>query len=239
MLKQEYNRMNEKISPDPALQEKVMEQAAPRRVRHFRPSAAIAAVLVIAMLAVPVMAAYVPAISDLMYQVSPEMAARFTPIQESCVVDGIKMEVVSASIHGATAEACISFEDVEGDRLDEHLRLSGGELLGKNPFLSGSWGGGIAYFNYDAEFGKAIMVIDETSSFYSEWKGRYLTVNELYGGKITVQVDYLFRYADTEDGTCVEEILAEGPWRVTFDITESDYVGENDDGIPATEYIGG
>ena len=239
MLKTEYNRMNEKISPDAALQERVMQKAAPRQAKRFRPAVAIAAVLIAVLMAFPAMAAYVPAINELMFHVSPEMAARFTPVQESCIVDGIRMEVVSASIHGTTAEVCISFEDLEEERIDGRILTGGDRLLGKNPFLSGSWGNGIGHFSYDEASGKVIMVIEENNSFWSDQKGRYLTAKELYSGKITVQVDYLYVPGESEDGKYCEQIVAEGPWRVTFPITESDYVGDHDDGIPMTEVIDG
>ena len=194
MFKEEYIRMNEKIYPDPALNAAVLEKVTPRRRKVLRPAAAIAAALVVAMLAVPVTAAYVPAISDLMYQVSPEMAARFTPIQESCTKNGIRMEVVSASIHGATAEICISFEDLEGDRISAATRMEDDELYGINPFISGSMAGGYGDCAFDEETGKLILVIDRSMSFYSEAKGHYLSVDELFDGKMTVSVDELYQY---------------------------------------------
>ena len=228
MWKSQYKDMNEKILPKPMSRERILEKAAPHRPMRVR-MAVMAAVLALVIVAVPVMAGYVPEVSELMYQVSPEMAARFTPVQESCTVDGIRMEVVSASVHGATAEVCISFEDLQADRISGDLRVDGEELLGKDLFLKGSWGGSIGKFDYDAESGKAIMVIEQNYSFWSSLRGRYLTVNELFNGKITVSVDRLYRLAQ---GT--EEILAEGPWRVSFQITESDYVGQRDDGVPLT-----
>lgn len=233
-MKEEFDRMNAHIAPHESLNSKVLDQAlthekAPRR---FRPLVAVAAMLVLILTALPVMAYSIPTISELMFQVSPQMAARFTPIQLSDTENGIRMEVVSTSIHGATAEICISFEDVEGNRIDSRLRVEGDELLGRNPFLMGNWGGGIGNFAFDEETGKAIMVIEENYSFYSNLKGRYLTVNELFGRKITLQVDEIYWYLD-DDTT--ESIV--GPWRVTFDITESDYVGDHDDGVPATTSV--
>lgn len=233
-MKEAFDRMNAHIRPDAGLDSRVLDQiATPAKPhRRFRPLVAAAAVLVLIVTAIPAMAYCIPAVSELMFQVSPQMAARFTPVQISDTVNGIRMEVVSASIHGATAEVCISFEDVEADRIDYRLRTQGDELLGRNPFLTGSWGGGIGNFAFDEETGKAIMVIEENYSFYSPLKGRYLTVRELYGNKITVQVDALYWYL--EDGT-TESIP--GPWRITFDITESNYVGEHDDGVPATTSV--
>ena len=231
-MKHTYEMMNEHITPDPCLNDQVLEQVTFKPKRSFRPLAAMAAILALILAATPVMAAYVPPIAELMYQVSPEMAARFSLVQKSDTENGIQMEVVSASIHGATAEVCISFEDLEGDRISEDLRVDGEDLLGKSVFLSGNWGSSIGNFSYDPKTGKAIMVLDYSFSFYSDLRGRYLTVDELFGGKITVKVDSLYWY--TEDGGT--ETVA-GPWRVTFKIDESNYVGEHDDGVPETTHF--
>jgi hypothetical protein len=224
--------MNEMILPKPTSRERILEKAAPHRPMRVR-MAVMAAALALVIVAMPAMAGYVPAVSELMYQVSPEMAARFTPVLESCTVDGIRMEVVSASIHGATAEVCVSFEDLQGDRISESLRTDGEQLLGKNVFLSGNWGGSIGKVDYDEETGKLIMIIEQNYSFWSSLRERYLTVEELFNGKITVSVDRLYRYV-SNDGEWVEETVAQGPWRVSFEIIESEYVGPRDDGVPQT-----
>lgn len=236
MYQKEYRRLNEKIVPEPGLTEKVLEKAAPRRGRWLRPVAVVAALLALVVMATPVMAAYVPAVGELMYQVAPEIAARFRPIRESCEADGIRMEVIAASVHGATAEVYISFEDLEGDRINGKLRTDELKLLGKNVFLSGTWGSSVGCFDYDAESGMAVMMIEENYSFYSPLKGRYLTVEELYGGKITVSVDRLYRLVQDSSGEWVEQTLAEGPWRVSIPVSGSwvYYVGPRDDGVPQT-----
>ncbi len=221
MFQNEYRKMNEKILPDGELRERVIGKAVPRRPMRIRVGV-VAAMLALAILAVPAAA-----------QVSLELATRFRPVMESCTVDGIKMEVVAASVHGATAEVYISFEDLQGDRIDEKLRIEGDKLLGKNPFLSGTWGSSVGKFDYNAETGQAIMVIEQNYSFWSSLRGRYLTVEELFNGKITVSVDRLYRYVGN-GGEWVEETVAEGPWRVSFEITESEYVGPRDDGVPQT-----
>ena len=195
-MKATYRKMIEKIHPSEDLPDKVFEKIARKRIARFRPVAVAAAVLAVVMLGTPVMAAYVPPVAELMYQVSPEMAARFTPIQESCEKNGIRMEIVSASIHGATAEICISFEDLEGDRLNGQsmAEMFQTQFLGKSMFFSGSWGGTIKDTDFDEETGKLIMVMERTFSFYSEKEGRYLTVEELFGDKITVRVERLNEY---------------------------------------------
>lgn len=222
MFQSEYRKMNERIRPDGELQQRIMEKTVAKRPMRLK-FAALAAVLALVVLAMPVMAGYMP-----------DMAVRFRPVMESCTVDGIRMEVAAASVHGATAEVYISFEDLQGDRVDETLRIDGEELLGKSPFLSGSWGSSIGEFDYDEESGMAVMVIEQNYSFWSSLRGRYLTVKELFDGKITVSVARLYRLVQTEDGEWVEETIAEGPWRVDWKITESEYVGPRDDGVPQT-----
>lgn len=222
MFQSEYRKMNEKIRPGGELWDRVMEKTRPRRPMRFR-VAAVAAMLILAVMAVPAAA-----------QVSLGLAARFRPVMESSTVDGIKMEVVAASVHGATAEIYISFEDLQGDRINEDLRIEGEELLGKNPFLSGTWGGSVGKFDYDAQTGRAIMIIEQNYSFWSSLRGRYLTVEELFNSKITVSVDRLYRNVQTAEGEWMEETLVEGPWQVSIKITESEYVGPRDDGVPQT-----
>ena len=110
-MKHLFQAMNDQIRPSPELNEMVMDSIRPRKIWNLRPVGAIAAMLAVVLLATPVMAAYIPPINDLMYQVSPQMAERFTPIQKSCVKNGIKMEVVSASVHGNVAEMVVSREE--------------------------------------------------------------------------------------------------------------------------------
>ena len=71
----------------------------------------------------PALASHVPAIYELMYLVSPSIAQFFMPIQRSDENDGIKMEVVSAYIHGNTAEIYITLQDLTDDRVDETTDL--------------------------------------------------------------------------------------------------------------------
>ena len=195
-MKAAFRKLNESILPSDDLQDQVFAKIAHKRVARFRPLSAVAAVLAVFLLATPVMAS--EAVQDLMYQVSPEMAARFTPIRESDTDNGIKMEVVSASVHGATAEICISFEDLEGDRLSRnsmaeyyHTQFAGRAIL-----KSGSWGGTIKDVDYDEETEKLILILERTFSFYDEDMGRNLTVQELFDGKITIQVDTLYELVE-------------------------------------------
>lgn len=191
-MKAAFQKMNESICPTPGLKDKVLEKIPPRYTLRFRPLAAVAAMLVVVMLATPAMAASIPAVSDWLYQVSPEMAERFTPVQESCTKNGIKMEVVSASIHGATSEVVVSFEDLEGNRIGSSTRENY-EFRDYNIFKNN--GGGQSVFGlsddktgYDPETGKKTMLVE------TNYHG--VTVSDLFGSKITIVVDEICNYQE-------------------------------------------
>lgn len=57
------------------------------------------------------------------YFVSPYLAQKLKPVQKFCTSNGIKMEVVSASIKGDTAEVLVAMNDLEQDRIDETIDL--------------------------------------------------------------------------------------------------------------------
>lgn len=198
-MKETYRSMNEKIVPTDDLKEKVFSQLEkPKRQIKFRPFTAVAAVLAVLLLVNPITASgAMTLIAELMYLVSPEMAARFTPVQEADEKNGIRMEVISTSIHGATTEICVSFEDLEEDRIDENIIMAHGNFYsGSRKVLYGGYGGGVDAMDYDEETGKFTIVEYATHSFYSEEEDRYLSIKENYREKITYCVDYLLKKID-------------------------------------------
>ena len=119
MFEKTYKSMNSKITTDPKLIADtidMMNGTNDSRKNHkanarpiFRRPVAIAAAIVLCLtLATPVLAANVPAIYELMYLVSPTVAQYFIPVQESCVDNGIAMEVVSTYIHNDTAQIYVT-----------------------------------------------------------------------------------------------------------------------------------
>ena len=111
MYQKEYSSMNEQINPRATLNAEVMEKAVPRPVRKFRPAAAVAALLVVVLMAVPVMAAAMPWILDF---ISPMLGAELEVVQRSVTNNGITMEVVAATVRGNKAEVVVK---IEGDAL--------------------------------------------------------------------------------------------------------------------------
>lgn len=158
-----FKRMNDRIVPDSRLNAAVMAQATPRKKVNFRPLSAVAAVLAILLMATPVMAAYVEPINELLYQLSPEMAERFTPIRKTVNKNGIQMEVLSASVHGNVAEIVVSFEDFEEERLTRNF-LPEFEIRHYSPSLtlvSGMRVEGLTddFSGYDPETGKSTYLL--------------------------------------------------------------------------------
>ena len=127
-FEEKYKIMNDRIKPDRALLEEMLREAEEQRDRkenrgkYFLKAlvkcavTAGAACLCIG-IAMPVMAAN-PVIHQLMYQVSPELAQKFVPIQMSDEDQGIRMEVVAVNIHDNEAQIYITLQDTEGDRID-------------------------------------------------------------------------------------------------------------------------
>lgn len=187
-MKAAFRKMNESIRPTQGLEEKVLEKITHKPAIRFRPLAAMAAMLVVVMLATPAMAASVPAVNDFLYEISPELAGYFTPIQKSTVQNGIKMEVLAASIYGDAAEIVVSFEDLEGDRVaedfmpqfelrnysDVHTRVSAMQV-----------GWGQKDSGYDAESGTLTLRLNH--------KYEDMDAEQLVDDKITLTVDHALK----------------------------------------------
>lgn len=125
MLKEKYKHMSDQIHPSDELLHKTLHAASGREKRNIRkflllrkPVAVLVALCLCLTLSVPALAANIESIYQLMYLVSPGIAQFFMPVQQSDESNGIKMEVVSASIHENTAEIYVTLQDVTGDRID-------------------------------------------------------------------------------------------------------------------------
>ena len=184
MFKQTYRRMYERIAPDGALVRDTVRQMEgesrpPRRVP--RRAAAALAVLAVVLFTGGHVAARIPAGYELMYALSPALAQKFAPVQESCVSSGILMEVVGAYIRGNEADIYITMQDLEGDRIDASADLLDSYSIHR-PFSSSAT---CRRLDFDEQTGKATFLIS-----ISEWgdhdiEGSKLTfsVGEILGGQ--------------------------------------------------------
>ena len=98
-------------------------KSVPKRNRLKKWYAIAACLCLLFCLAVPAMAASLPAFYDMLYAVSPATAQFFKPVQLSCEDNGIRMEVSAVYIHENTAEIYISMQDLEGTKFDETIDL--------------------------------------------------------------------------------------------------------------------
>ena len=158
----------------------VSEAHAAARTRRSpaRLVVAAAAVLVLAfatsltaMAAADVAGAY-----DLLYGFSPAVAQLVKSVNESCVNNGIRMEVISANISGSDAYAFISIEDLEGDRVDGTIDLFDSYEINRSFDSAGH----CARIGYDEKTGKAMLLVHIQSM-----DGR-----DIPQGKVTFSVGY-------------------------------------------------
>lgn len=194
MLEKTYKSMNSRITPAPSLITATAELAQNSRINRrlktrpfYRRPLAVAAMLALCfVLATPVLAANVPAIYELMYLVSPQVAQFFVPVQESCEDNGIRMEVVSAYIHGNTAEIYVTLQDLTGDRVDETTDLFDSYSI-RRAFDSAAT---CQLVGYDEETKTASFLL-----LISEWGGHNIT-----GNKLTFSVrEFISRKTSLED----------------------------------------
>lgn len=135
-----------------------------------------AAVLLLCISAtVPVLAAYVPGTYEILYMVSPAIAQKLKPVQLSCEDNGIRMEVLSASIEGDSAHIYIALQDLEGERIDETTDLFDSYRINR-PFDCSAT---CQMVNYDDTTRTATFLISIT-----QWGNV-----EIEGSKLTFSVD--------------------------------------------------
>ena len=88
--------------------------------KSFRKSIIIAVAIILCItITVPVLAATVNPVYELVYKISPGLAQMLKPVQMSCEDNGIRMEVLSASIYENEAAIYISLQDLtDQNRID-------------------------------------------------------------------------------------------------------------------------
>lgn len=162
MFKQNYEKLNNYILPDEKLVNKVKKISSKKEIKIdkikniiLKPAIAMM-ILVVSFCSVPVLAAKVPNVYELMYLVSPKVAQFFMPVQKSCEENGIKMEVVSTYIHDNEVKLYITLQDLIGDRIDETTDLNDSYSINK-AFKSST--GDCQKIGYDKETKTAIFMI--------------------------------------------------------------------------------
>lgn len=181
MYQKEYNSMNEKIVPNHGLNAEVMEKAAPRGRNAFRPATAIAAMLVIAMMAVPVMAAAMPWILEV---ISPMLGKELEPVQRSVTNNGITMEVVAASVKGNKAELVVR---IEGESLVEPVGVAPSLVTNREGLESGTFHSIRDYDGVEEDHAKGIYYYQMLMTYRDG-----ISLEEILAGEMTVTLDNIW-----------------------------------------------
>jgi len=117
-----------------------------------KPLVACIAFVLCLTIAVPVLAANVPAFYQIIFAISPSAAQFFMPVRMAHENNGIRMEVESAFIRGNMAEFYITMQDLTSNRIDAFIDLFESYKINSSSPLSAS---GIQLVNFDDDTGIA------------------------------------------------------------------------------------
>jgi len=219
MFKETYKSMYDKIIPDKGIvsdtisSKRITKSVSKRFLPLYRRPVIVSIVLVFClMISIPVLAASIPTVYELMYFVSPGVAQFFKPVQESCENNGIKMEVVSTYIHDNTAEIYVTIQDLTGNRVDATTDLFDSYSIHR-PFSSVS---GCQRVGFDETTNTATFLISITE----------LDNKNITGDKITFSVREFISDKHIYDG-------------IPLEIDLSDISDTPDTMPPPAEYGGG
>lgn len=130
MFREKYEHMNRQVFPSAELVDQVLGSAYGAKARKRggfgllpKPLAAAVLICLCISVAAPALAVTSDFAYHALYQISPGAAQFFIPVQKSDEDNGIQMEVVSAYLHGSTAEIYIAMRDLTGDRIDHSTDL--------------------------------------------------------------------------------------------------------------------
>lgn len=170
-------------------------KSIPKRKRLKKWCAIAACLCLVLSLAVPVMAASMPAFYNVLYAISPSTAQFFKPVQLSCEDNGIRMEVSAAYIHENTAEIYISVQDLEGTKFGETIDLFDSYQL-NTPFDCSSH---CILSGYDPDTHTAEFLIT-----IEQWDDQDVT-----GGKLTFSLREILSNKETYEGIINEVNLSD------------------------------
>ena len=144
------------------IDEELIEEAYDvRKKKHsavwrILPSVAAAVIALCVICAVPIMAvAGSEQVYEILYRITPSLAQKLKPVNESCEDKGILMTVVGAGFEGDEAQIVVSLRDLEGDRIDGTTDLFDSYSI-HTPY---DQSGGCSMIGYDEETGEASFLI--------------------------------------------------------------------------------
>lgn len=181
-----YQRMNEQTNPPPKLIEQTLTAIRPRTRGHrfVRPALALTIALILCLGGISALAVNDEAVYQFLYHLSPVLAQTLKPVREACEDQGIRMEVVSASLMDSSADIIVSLRDMTGDRLDGTIDLFDSYSINR-PFDGSA---GCSLLNYDATTRTAYFSIHIEEQNGSPIAGSKITfsISRLLGQKTEV-----------------------------------------------------
>ena len=170
---------------DDTMVQNARAQKVRRRPRRWRAALAAAVILCMLLTAPALALAGVDPAYEVLYSISPVVAQTLKPVQMSCEDNGIRMEVISASVQEDHADIYISMQDLTGDRIDGTTDLYDSYHINR-PFDSSA---GCQLVSYDAEQKAATFLISITQWDKKDIGGDKITfsVREFLSGKQTFE----------------------------------------------------
>lgn len=197
MLKNEYKKLMDQISPSTALVTKVLERK--KKSRRLRPVLALA---LIAVLVFPAMAAQLPAVRKGLFDLNCAFFSRFLPVSLSDTCNGITVEVCGlveqddeSLVPGPGVILLFEYEDgspVKGELEVDNIYFDGYSTWEIMQIMS--------FVVPEREERMLLVCIQNPDT----------TLEELEGVVTTILIDRLI-IADT---------VVEGPWKISFRFTE-------------------
>lgn len=139
------------------------------------------------------LAGTVPAVNNLLYHISPEIAQFLQPVNKAAEDNGIKMEVLAAMNDGTTAVAYISLQDLTGNRIDATTDLYNYTIKGATALTH-------EIVSYDAETNTAVIRLLGTGGDDLDGKKNTLSVTSFLSNKI--------EYENFETGIALSALIA-------------------------------
>lgn len=133
MFRDTYKNYNESISPSDKLIADTIDKVSEKNITNtknivrFKKPFAVAAViiaLVIIVFSLPVVAAQIAPLYNIMYHISPRFAQLCTPVNESSTSNDVKMEVLACYVHEDTIEIYLAVQDLTGERFSGGVDLN-------------------------------------------------------------------------------------------------------------------
>lgn len=181
MFEERYQKAYRTVMPSQELISDTISRARsgsrPTMKNRFamRTSLTAAAAVLCLVMAVPVCAAHIPVFYKIVEYISPALADRLIPIEESSTSQGITMRVEAINLEGNEAKIIISLQDAAGSTQDlVHGEMDLYDSYGLSDYTNDSIVGGCHFLTYDEADDKAyFQVMVQSDSVYRGDKLRF------------------------------------------------------------------